>query len=272
MMDKEYRRGRVVNAPLVYVFAMIRIQEIKSYAKYIDDLQEALRDQLPSYHKQDSNDRNITINLDGTVSTLNSTNVNFYFSTFENNKGIMIRDDRIVLHSTSYTRFDDFRAFFEPIVNTIKEKMKISYYRGAGIRYVDHVRPIGKTEIKDIVSDVRFLPKIFGKPSETANQQCQTEIFNTTAHGNLIVRGTYLNKQPPVHPAILNSFSVLADDKPVDYTLVIDTDHADGEMQKLKKFNVAEVFDHIRDLHETCHNVFEETVDIEILEKANDDN
>jgi len=270
-MGEGYRRGEVKNAPLVYVFAMIRIQDIKSYARYMSEIQEMLRDKLPNYFEQKSNDRNIQVNQDGTVNTTINDSVSFYFSDLDSKKGVMIKDDRIVLHSTSYSRFDDFREFFEPIVEEIKKAMKISYYRGTGIRYIDHVRPIGSTKINDIVGDERFLPKVFGgNDTENANEQSQIELYNTTKFGNLIVRGTFLKRQPPVHPTILNSYVVLGGDQPVENTLVIDTDHVDGDHQKLKDFDVSKVFDHIDDLHEVCHNVFEETVNIEALESAND--
>jgi uncharacterized protein (TIGR04255 family) len=237
----------------------------------MSEIQEMLRDKLPNYFEQKSNDRNIQINQDGTVNTITNDSVNFYFSDLDNKKGVMIKDDRIVLHSTSYSRFDDFREFFEPIVEEVKRAMKISYYRGTGIRYVDHVRPIGRTAINEIVCDDRFLPKVFGgNDAESANQQSQIELYNTTKFGNLIVRGTFLTRQPPVHPSILNSYAVLGGDQPVENTLVIDTDHVDGDHQKLKEFDVSKVFDHIDNLHEVCHSVFEETVNIEALESAND--
>ncbi|WP_288945004.1 TIGR04255 family protein [uncultured Marinobacter sp.] len=271
-MGENYRRGEVKNAPLIYVFAMIRIQDIKSYARYMSEVQEILRDKLPNYYEQKSNDRNVQINQDGTINTITNDSVNFYFSDLDNKKGVMVKDDRIVLHSTVYSRFADFREFFEPIVEEIKRAMKVSYYRGTGIRYVDHVKPIGGTGIDKIVSDERFLPKVFGANEVVnANEQSQIELYNTTKFGNLIVRGTYLKKQPPVHPSILNSFSVIGGDHPVDNTLVIDTDHVDDEQQKLKDFDVSKVFDHIDELHEVCHNVFEETVNIKILESAHDD-
>ena len=270
-MGEGYRRGQVKNAPLVYVFSMIRIQDIKSYVKYMSDLQESLRDILPNYHEQKSNDQNIQINQDGTVNTITSNSISFYYSDFDNKKGVMVKDDRIILHSTSYSRFAEFREFFEPIVSEIKKIMKISYYRGAGIRYIDHIRPIGDTAIDKIVCDERFLPKVFGDQDRSnANQQSQIELYNTTEFGNLIVRGTYLEKQPPVHPSILNSYAVIGRDQPVEKTLVIDTDHADSELQKLREFDVSKVFDHLGELHEVCHNVFEETVSIDVLENSND--
>ncbi|MEO9586301.1 MULTISPECIES: TIGR04255 family protein [Marinobacter] len=271
-MAQGYRRGEVKNAPLIYVFAMIRIQDIRSYARYMSDVQENLRDKLPNYYEQKSSDKNIQINQDGTVNTITNDRVNFYFSDLENKKGIMVKDDRIVLHSTSYTRFDDFRGFFEPIIEEVKRTMKIAYYKGSGIRYVDHVKPIGDVRINDIVCDERFLPKVFvDDQSGGANEQSQIELYNATKFGNLIVRGTYLKKQPPVHPSILNSYSVIGGDESVEETLVIDTDHVDYENnQKLKEFDVSKVFDHIDELHEVCHKVFEETVNIEALESAND--
>jgi uncharacterized protein (TIGR04255 family) len=236
------------------------------------ELQDTLRDKLPNYYEQKSIDKNIQINHDGTVNTTTNDSVNFYFSDFDNKKGVMVKDDRIVMHSTSYSRFEEFREFFEPIVDEIKTAMKISYYRGAGIRYVDHVKPIGNTDINEIVSDDRFLPKVFvANENGKANQQSQIELYNATKFGNLIVRGTYLKKQPPVHFSILNSFSVIGGEQAVDQTLVIDTDHVDGEQQQLKEFDVSKVFDHIDELHEVCHDVFEKTVNIEILESAHDD-
>lgn len=263
------RRGSMKNAPLAYVFVMVQIQPITKYREFVPDVQEELRDILPNFNELKRTDNNIEITPGGEVKTSTKETAHYYFTDLENKYGVMIRDDRVILHAVDYKGFSDFRKRFENILLKIKDVLRIKYYRGVGIRYVDRIAKINDLDIEDIIQS-DFLPKKFGEHCLEGSSQGRVEFYNSTTYGHLFLRSSMVKVQPPVPQDLFESYATLIGGRSenVENTLILDTDHVFADNSKLRAFEVSSVFDELDAMHEVCKDVFNNIVNVAKLEEA----
>lgn len=263
------RRGPMKNAPLAYVFVMVQIQPITKYREFVPDVQEELRDLLPNFNELKRTDNNIEIGPGGEVKTSSKETAHYYFTDIDNKYGVMIRDDRVILHAVDYKGFADFRSRLEHILVKIKDVLRINYYRSVGIRYVDQISKVNNLDIDGIIK-TDFLPKTYGDHCLEGSSQGRVEFYNSTTYGHLFLRSSMVKVQPPVPQDLLESYATLIGSQPenIKNTLILDTDHVYADNSKLRTFDVSAVFNELDSMHEVCKDVFNDIVDVPKLEGA----
>ncbi len=132
--------GALENPPLVYTLLMLRFPTQTALRDRVTVIQESLKQVYPIYEKRVQQGIEVVKKPDGqTISTISTPEFLFFDSS--RTKGVLIKEDRIIFHSSVYPSFSEFSSWFKSVAESVVDALSISHYLGCGIRYIDALAP-----------------------------------------------------------------------------------------------------------------------------------
>lgn len=150
--------GQMANAPLAYVIAAINFDRQMALDDYIPMLQEKLQGAGYSRYKPTS-ETVLQVNPGNTVQQII---VNRHeFSDRDNSCGVMLNNETLAFHATSYSNYDDFAKRLITVLEIVATELNYLFVRRIGLRYVDVIVPY-QDESPDVYidSNLRCLPQL----------------------------------------------------------------------------------------------------------------
>lgn len=132
--------GDIKNPPLVYTLFVLRFPIQTALDKHISAMQESLKHTYPIFDKRTQQGIEI-VQTQGRQSFSTITKSEYLFFDEDRVRGIIIKEDRILFHSTVYPGFEEFSSWFRDVVQIVAKQLNISHYSGCGIRYIDNIIP-----------------------------------------------------------------------------------------------------------------------------------
>lgn len=149
------RQGILPKQPLFYVLASLRFQPWMMLPAKIAEIQDALRDRFPLVNQ-------IMIGalpFGGTESAAMSAKpAAWAFHASDRQVGCQISLDQIVVHATSYTRFENFADSVRFVVGAVEQHARQFDVGAIGIRYLDKIAPRAGETLADYLPTA-YLPK-----------------------------------------------------------------------------------------------------------------
>ncbi len=248
---------RLARSPLVYVVAQIRFSAVESIAKYIPEIQDALR-KRQFVRFEEGHVTNLRL-LPGGPEL--ATTLKWEFQTREQDTGIVVSKDAIALHVSHYTGFAEFCEVLERALELTHSNVGLGLIERIGLRYVDLVKP-GPGEALD-----QYLnPRILGFQDEAI---CVRQMISSamqysgaTEAGVLSVRVIQRAGSAALPPDLesLPLKLVLPQVYAGERTCALDFDHYMELEKEALDFSTATIMDRVNILHAPIHDVFRATV------------
>jgi uncharacterized protein (TIGR04255 family) len=176
--------GAWKNAPLAYVLAEVRTEQLSDLKNYQPELSAAFRDRFPIQRTL------VTARIVETSGSPPTVEANqdsaWEFATPENRVGFIIRPHGFVLHATTYQDHLTFLGCFKEALMLVEAKIPAIYMNRLGLRYVDFVIPKSGEEPEAYV-DSRLNPEL-GLSKAPGESMTMSFASYPMANGRLTVR------------------------------------------------------------------------------------
>ena len=234
-------------APLAYVLAQVRTEQIADIKQYQPALAGKLRPLYPLQRKQQG------ARLIATQSKLMvepQQDESWEFASPDNRTGVILRETGVVLHATAYEDSNDFLSKLCHVINLFIETVPNVFVNRVGLRYIDFVVPPPGESPEQFVNPILDLN--LGIAEGEGFLATSTAIY-PMKEGRMVLRYVRGSGQPELPPelAMLSLeqsplMSVTTDQKLP--TAIIDTD-------RNRDFNPVELLDSekIREVFEGMH-------------------
>ena len=151
------RLGAWKNAPLAYVLAEVRTEQLSDLKTYQPDLAAAFRGEFPIQRALVT--ARIIATPAGVPNIEPEQDTAWEFATPDNYVGLILRPHGFVLHATRYKDHSEFLGRFDRALKLIAEKVPAVYVNRLGLRYVDFVIP-RRGELPEDYVDSRLNPAL----------------------------------------------------------------------------------------------------------------
>lgn len=237
------------NQPLQVVLAEFRFSPVMQIADYIPKIQEALRKSYPIPEK--SSEQVIQVQQQG----IEVTNIaRWAFISANKKSAIDINQERLVFITTEYPRFDGFSDCCKFAIDVLASVVEPSLIQRIGLRYSDLVKLEADEKVSDLIN------AHFGFPVCVANlgeaQQHRSETALQTAEGILVIRALYGNHPLICAPDLNDLPIVMNHDVAPSERVVLDFDHYWEAKNDSVSFEVDDVLERLRKLHDTSREAF----------------
>src|SRR6266436_4998289 len=246
------------NSPLVYVIAQIRISAIVSIEKYIPEIQERIRHQVPRFDRgQIQEIRLFDLGQPPKVTTTER----YEFQNKEGTSGIVLTPYFIALHTSKYDIGERFEETLETALSIAHEVVQFSLVERIGLRYVDMIRlRPGETWSEYLQPGLLGLDTSTLSISESLNR---FEFVGSTDVGKLVVRYSqvrYSQSDPGMilpHDLLQNTLKYDIQLNPNELVAFLDIDHFS---EQSRDFEVSPVMEVVSDLHDNTTKAFRNAV------------
>ncbi len=252
----------LAHAPLVHVLAQVRFTPVLEIGKSIPGIQQKLKD-IGFLRFEKNQIQNFL--LTGPTPKV-ETIERWDFSNREKRTGVVLTQDFVVLQTSEYTTFQDFRGVFHRVLDVVATDAGVSLAQRIGIRYVDLIR-----KAPNETFDQYLHPGLLGFPFSELNEETlseesfRSEAAAKTPDGALSVRcmsaggGQFL--PPDLLPPVLRYDVSLGQDEVVtiidfDRFAMIDDDFVPDLL-----------LERLDSLHETANKAFRAVVTPFALDK-----
>lgn len=250
--------GELENPPLVYTLLMLRFSIQTTLDERISKIQESLKHIYPIYEKRVQQGIEVIQSPDGqTIRTIATPEYLFFDS--ERIKGVLLKEDRIIFHSSVYPSFDGFSSWFKEVAEPIVNILSISHYLGCGIRYIDALTP--DYDSGEMLTDY-LQPSLLNFEMDDASECIASNQVNVyrTGFGTVTFKSYIIFNEDVCVPPDLRDLSSLlrfqGEKKSAPFA-VLDFDHAyaapDGTAEKL---DLNELITKIDDMHKVASYTF----------------
>lgn len=180
------RYYKLTKDPLIFVLAEFRFTEIMNIQKYVDQIQDKLRESFPYLDKLSTQE--VSINNDGL-----SINTTPQWAFIGKNKAnaIVLDHKRLVFVTSNYQRFDEFRSYCEGALGILLECAKPTLLTRLGLRYTDLIVSENETSVTNYVHS-NFLKNPCLENVGEFSLQTNESIIKTD-EGLMIIRSMYGN-------------------------------------------------------------------------------
>jgi uncharacterized protein (TIGR04255 family) len=248
---------RLSKSPLVYVVAQIRFSAVESIAKYIPDIQDALRKRR-FVRFDEGHITNVRLLPSGPEL---ATVPKWEFQTREQDAGIVISKDAIALHVSRYPGFANFCDVLKMALDVTHSTVSLALVERIGLRYVDLVKPGPDEDLEQYLN-----PRILGLQDEAVCVRqmiaSSMQYSGATDVGVLTVRVIQRASGPALPPDLETTplKHVLPTFVPGERSCALDFDHYIELEKEAVDFSTAIVMDRINRLHAPMHDVFRAAV------------
>lgn len=230
------RLGAWSNAPLAYALAEVRTERLADIERYQPKLAGELREVYPIQRTTKSMS---IVSSGAQLMVQPSTDTNWEYATPDNQIGVMLRPNGLVLHAT---RYKDSKTFFEQldhVIDIFTNEVPSVYVNRLGLRYIDFIVP-QKGEVPETYVNDRLNPDLGLSKEQDGVTTTSNTIYKIADDTVLHVRYTRARGQPELPPdlsglVLENSAlmtAVLENDFPTG-VLDIDCHHSYLPVQKL---------------------------------------
>jgi uncharacterized protein (TIGR04255 family) len=249
--------GAWANAPLAYVLAEVRTEQLADLKEYRSKLGARFRGEYPIQRTLQSA-RFVATNS-GLQHIEPDQEGAWEFATPENNVAVIVRAHGIVLHATKYSDSEEFLGRLQRAVNVLAEEVPTVYVNRLGLRYVDFIIP-EKGETPEDYVDKRLNPSL-DLAKAPGNAVAMSLAVYPMMHGRLALRFVRSSGLPELPPE-LATFSLeksplmkrerVSADQP---TATIDTDRV-REFGKPEPLDATKLMDEFRTMHADVSQAF----------------
>lgn len=246
-------------APLAYVLAQVRTEQIADIKDFQPSLAGKLRLRYPLQRKQQG------ARLIATQSKLMvepQQQETWEFASSDNQTGIIVRESGVVLHATTYIDSNDFLNKLNDVIKVFAETVPNVFVNRVGLRYIDFVIPQHNEVPEKYVN--QKLDCNLGFSEEVGFFSTSVSIY-PMKKGQVVLRYARGSGQPQLPPE-LAMFSLAhshlmnqmkADDQRP--TAIIDTDR-NMEFIPVELLDPAKIHDIFKSMHNDVSRLFKEFV------------
>ena len=253
------RRRILKRAPVVYILMQLRFAPILAMAKYLPDIQDALRRSgFPLMAEDAVKEVRVELN-DGAVQTATEHRVAWHFQDAGKTAAVVLRPDSFVFHASAYQDFERFLEAALKALELVHHGASLGPISGLGLRYVDVLCPDAQGSAdRHLVAGLagvegRAFAQVEDVPNATGldavRERRMLESVYRTAHGMLVQRVIENAGQPALPPDVLECKLKLRDlhANTEGRFVTLDTDHFRSEENT--PFDLSMVEKGLRDLH-----------------------
>lgn len=244
-------------APLAYVLAQVRTEQIADIKDYQPSLAGKLRPHYPLQRKQQG------ARLIATQSKLvvePQQQDTWEFASSDNRTGIIVRESGVVLHATTYIDSNDFLSKLDDVIKVFAEMVPSVFVNRVGLRYVDFVIPQHKEVPEKYVN--QKLDCNLGFSERDGFFSTSVSIYPQKV-GQVVLRYARGSGQPQLPPELAGlslepsplMTQLKADDQRA--TAIIDTDRT---MEFSGLLDPAKIHDTFKSMHSDVSRLFKEFV------------
>ena len=254
------------NAPLAYVLAQVRTEQVADIKKYQPDIAGKLRSLYPLQREQQGAS---LIATKSQVMFEQQQEKTWEFASPDNMTATIIRESGIVLHATSYIDSNDFLAKLHHIIKVFQEIVPDVFVNRVGLRYIDFViPPPGETpeQFVDNKLDVNL-----GESQSDGYVSTSVSIY-PQRKGQMVLRYVRGSGQPELPPELL-TFSLHRSPKMDELTkedkrptAIIDTDR-NMMFSPVQRLDADDILSHFREMHGDISRLFRDKVITEHAKK-----
>lgn len=192
------RLGAWKNAPLAYVLAEVRTEQLSDLSHYRPELAAALRSEFPIQRNL------VTARLIATsdgASTIATEQENAWeFATPDNQVALILRPHGFVLHATTYQDHTEFLGRFRRSLEIIAQRIPSVFVNRLGLRYIDFIIP-QKGEVPEQYVDARLNPHLDIQRAKGASTAMSLAVY-PMPNGRLMLRYIRGLGQPQLPPEL----------------------------------------------------------------------
>lgn len=253
--------GRMSNAPLAYVLAQVRFEPFLEIEKQIPALQTSLRARYPRFLQTEQVVFQILPQPEEKPPRVQPARLSQWeFSSGSNHAGVIVQQDSLVFHVTTYEDHEQFGQAWRWVMNQVGSQIPDLFVNRIGLRYVTFILPnSGEIPADYVVDRLRCDPDP-GIPYHSHRGLTAAEYRLAEGQGDLAVRysrGTGPPTLPPdltdlsLHPSgIMQRASVVDAQQP---TAVLDIDRF---MTLGEAYEADALADQFRPMHEDISSAF----------------
>lgn len=150
------RTGILAKSPLKYVLASVRFAPWPLVAKKMDEIQDELRDVLPLM-------RHIKIEEpEGQTQVAGMGQDAWMLANADKDYCVQLSKDQIIFFTTSYSNYRKFSENNSRALSVLYKFMRFIDVHNAGLRYIDHIKPLDNEKKSDYISEKLLAPIIHG--------------------------------------------------------------------------------------------------------------
>lgn len=251
--------GAWKKAPLAYVLAEVRTEFISNINDYLSKLGGQFREEYPIQRKMHAAKLVATENQ---ILVEPGQDSAWEFATIDNKIGVILRQNGIILHATSYIDSIDFLGRFQKVIKSVTEEIPSIYVNRLGLRYIDFIFP-HKNESPEIYVDPRLFPDL-GLTTKPNSAPSTTSIaVYPMGNGTLTLRYMRGSGKPELPPDLKNlnleKSHLMSQSPESSVTAILDTDriYPCTPSERLDPVLVREKFDL---LHKDVSGAFIKTI------------
>ena len=226
---------RMSNAPVYYALAQAQFNPVNMMAKYVDEIQDRLREGYPQFSTQQVLQLVIPGQTQGASPQVVPTTF-WRLTRSDGTAGFILAPSSITFHTTHYQTHEQFIPELLTGLKTVHEVVKLDHVSRLGLRYLDAVLPHNDESVEEYL-----VGGLHGIEFDATRRYTMTESMFTTKVNPLLSTGTlvtrvYQRNALLGYPADIFPSSDLAVnpafvvEEPVEHA-VIDTDHfVEGRM------------------------------------------
>ncbi len=195
---------KLTHAPVYFVLAQLRTNQLPALPKKINDINEQLRKAgYPDLQRHEINAVDISGPAENPKIT-SRTQEQFAALNMENTAGFLLGLDTIIYQTTEYTVSEDFFDAFVVGINIVHEIMGLNYIDRIGLRILDAVSPREDDDLAQYIDESCL--GLYGK-QEGALQHTFSETVHNAENGRIVSRAMTQNGKvglpPDLQPARL---------------------------------------------------------------------
>ncbi|MFK5913114.1 MAG: TIGR04255 family protein [Woeseiaceae bacterium] len=258
------KHGDLNNHPLVYTLFMLRFPKQTTLDSVVPSIQASLKKEYPIYETRVQQSIEIAQGQDGQSFSTFAVTEHLFFDG-ERKKGILVKDDRVVFHTTVYPGFVEFSSCFMDATQAVVDALEISHYESIGIRYVDALIPdYENNESLEDLLDHSLLS--FEIDDESISQCVASRQINhyTTSEGVLVLKANLLLENDVSVPPELRDISSLLrfeEKEKKGSFCVLDFDHAFmAPDDTVLELNLEELVEKVDKMHDIISRAFLKTI------------
>lgn len=247
------------NAPLAYVLAQVRTEQVADIKKYQPDIAGKLRALYPLQREQQGAS---LIATKSQVMFEPQQEKSWEFASPDNRTATIIRESGVVLHATSYIDSNDFLAKLHHVIKIFQETVPSVFVNRVGLRYIDFVIPPPGESPEQFVD--RRLDVDLGASQGDGYLSTSVSIY-PQLEGQMILRYVRGSGQPELPPE-LSAFSLQRSSKMDELnkedkrpTAIIDTDR-NMHFSPVQLLDADKILSTFRSMHDDISSLFSEKV------------